>query len=279
VTSRLSRNGRRKPARPTRRRARTNHGWDVRVLVPGLPLQATSVLLQHGRERIVVDTGFPTHDSVIEDALQTAGLTPAQITGVINTHFHLDHIGCNLLFKNAWVYGSRRDYEWALQIYESVCGGETRRTVFRRFYPDVTDEDFDLMDEARVLQFIQWMWDPAILGDLDRYRWIEDRELELEGLAIVPTPGHTPGHISLEVQGSDGLYLIAGDARPFATDASGPDMPPHNHREFQRSQQLISQFDGVVIPGHDSPFPQAAPAADAESPELQDREAEALPRR
>jgi glyoxylase-like metal-dependent hydrolase (beta-lactamase superfamily II) len=233
--------------------------WEVRVLVPGLPLQSCSVLLTNGAERLVVDTGFPQHDALLLDALRRAGVAAADVTGVVNTHHHLDHCGANFLFPNAWVYGSKIDFDWAVAIYTSVCGGETRREKFREFYPEAREEEFDRMDEARVLQLLKWMWDPAILGDLGRYRWCEQEPLALAGLHPLPTPGHTPGHFSLRVDGTDGAYLIAGDARPFANDdaAQGYDMPPHNAGLFRRSRRLVDEFEGLVIPGHDDPFVQS----------------------
>lgn len=235
--------------------------WHVRVVVPGLPLQSCSVLLSDGHGRhILVDTGFPQHDSLLLEGLQRAGVKPGDITGIINTHYHLDHFGGNFLFPQAWVYGSKADYGWARRIYESVSGGETRRDVFRTFYPEARDEEFDRMDEARVLQLLKWMWDPATLGSLDRYRWWEETPLGLPGVRVVPTPGHTPGHLALEVAGQEGAYLIVGDARAFLDDGTvGYDMPPHNHRLYERSRQLLDRFEGILIPGHDDPFSQSRP--------------------
>lgn len=255
------RNGWHYPSGPLRAGA-----WKVQIAMAGLPLQACSVLLSRGAEHVVVDTGFCSHDSVLVDGLERAGVKPEQITAVINTHFHLDHIGCNALFAQAQVYTSRTDYDWAVPIYESVCGGETRRTVFRTFYPQVTDEEFERMDQARLLQLICWLWDPAMLGDMSRYHWIEEQPLPFEGLRVVPTPGHTPGHIALEVDGEDGPYLIAGDARSFQDDATvGLDMPPHNEALYRQSRQLLDAFRGIIIPGHDEPFRQDRPAAEQAS--------------
>lgn len=241
----------------------SNTRWQVRVLVPGLPLQACSVLLSsvtaNGDKprQIIVDTCFPQHDTLLLDGLQRLRVDKAEITGIINTHYHLDHCGGNFLFPQAWVYGSKLDFDWAISIYESVSGGETRRDVFRTFYPEATDEEFDHMDEARVLQLLTWMWDPAILGDHGRYRWWEDGDLDVDGLRIIATPGHSPGHLSVQVRGAEGPYLIAGDARAFADEiAGGYDMPPHNRELFQRSRQHLDRFSGVVIPGHDDPFTQ-----------------------
>lgn len=232
--------------------------WTVRILVPGLPLQSCSVLLTDARGRnVVVDTGFPQHDNLLLDGLHRAAVQPGAVMGVINTHYHLDHFGGNFLFPNAWVYGSKLDFDWAVSIYESVSGGETRREVFRTFYPEAKDEEFDRMDEARVLQLLRWMWDPATLGARERYRWCEEEALGLAGVRILPTPGHTPGHLAIAVDGAEGPTLIVGDARAFGNDGTvGYDMPPHNHAEFERSRERIDRFEGIVIPGHDDPFTQ-----------------------
>ncbi len=238
--------------------------WNLRILMPGLPLQACSVLITRGREHIVIDTGFPQHDSLLLDGLAAASITPDEVGAVINTHYHLDHCGGNFLFPRAQFYGSRNDYDWAVNIYNSVCSGETRREVFRQFYPEAGDDEFDRMDQARLLQLLRWMWDPAVLGPRERYRWLEEHALPFSGLRVIPTPGHTPGHISLVVEGRDGDYLIAGDARPFAEDtANQQDMPPWKQRLAARSRDRILRFEGVVIPGHDDPFSQTGEAAEA----------------
>ena len=54
-----------------------------------------------------------------------------------------------------------------------------------------------------------------------RYEAVEgDREI-LQGISVLATPGHTPGHQSVTVRTGDGLVLIVGqaaqDARSFAT--------------------------------------------------------------
>lgn len=251
-------------ARQAPRRA-ARPGWDVRILMPGLPLQACSVLASRGRERIVIDTGFPQHDTLLVEGLAAAGVKPEAVTAVINTHYHLDHCGGNFLFPRARIYGSRRDLEWAVGIYESVCSGETRREVFRQFYPEANDEEFDRMDQARLLQLLRWMWDPAVLGPRERYCWLEEQPPSFPGLRLLPTPGHTPGHVSVRIEGRDGDYLIAGDARPFADDsANQQDMPPWNHARASRSRERLLRFAGIVIPGHDDPFSQPGEAEETE---------------
>jgi len=238
--------------------------WQVRIVVPGLPLQATSVLLSRGAEHILVDTGFPAHEAILIEGLQRAGVAADAVTAVINTHYHLDHFGANDHFPQAVVYGSKLDFEWATSIYDSVCSGESRREVFRTFYPEVTDDEFDNMDNARLLQLIRWMYEPAICGDLGRYRWFEEHEFQVPGLHIVQTPGHTPGHVSVAVDGVEGPYLILGDARSFFDNSTlGYDMPPHNHAVYQQTRtRILDRFAGILIPGHDDAFTQAGDPAD-----------------
>src|SRR2546426_958347 len=52
-----------------------------------------------------------------------------------------------------------------------------------------------------------------------------DREI-VDGVSVLATPGHTPGHQSVTVRAGDGLVLIVGqaaqDARSFATGAADP---------------------------------------------------------
>ena len=71
-----------------------------------------------------------------------------------------------------------------------------------------------LADEGHTV--VEWVDFPDA-----RYEAVEgDREI-VEGVSVLATPGHTPGHQSVTVRAGDGLVLIVGqaaqDARSFAT--------------------------------------------------------------
>ncbi|MCJ2512691.1 MAG: MBL fold metallo-hydrolase, partial [Candidatus Thermoplasmatota archaeon] len=63
--------------------------------------------------RILVDTGIgelpekivkyfkPDRSMTLEKSLRKVGLSPEDITTVVNTHLHVDHCGNNHLFKGA----------------------------------------------------------------------------------------------------------------------------------------------------------------------------------
>jgi len=52
-----------------------------------------SYLIRGKNKTALVDPGFPSSASVIEDALETGGMELSQIDYVLLTHFHLDHSG------------------------------------------------------------------------------------------------------------------------------------------------------------------------------------------
>lgn len=71
--------------------------------------RSSVTLIDSGEKRILVDTGMLGEDHILIDALSTFGLEARNIDIVINTHLHLDHCGCNLLFRNAVFYADRNE--------------------------------------------------------------------------------------------------------------------------------------------------------------------------
>ncbi|MGD0637578.1 MAG: MBL fold metallo-hydrolase, partial [Nitrososphaerales archaeon] len=106
---------------------------DRRIFLPEGPRStysaaAKSLLIESGKERILVDTGIgsvpadPKFDGIrraqritrtrsqgIEVGLARLGIRPDQITAVVNTHLHNAHSGGNNLFTNAQFYISKSE--------------------------------------------------------------------------------------------------------------------------------------------------------------------------
>ncbi len=61
----------------------------------------TVTLVRDGDSNLIVDTGNPSDEKAIREGLRKFKLTPRDIDYVIITHYHPDHIGCNMLFKHA----------------------------------------------------------------------------------------------------------------------------------------------------------------------------------
>jgi glyoxylase-like metal-dependent hydrolase (beta-lactamase superfamily II) len=87
---------------------------------------------------------------------------------------------------------------------------------------------------------------------IDEFEPAEDKLFE--GISLRPTPGHTHGHHSLEVESDWGSLVVSGDAamtRDFLRAEEGF----HNSVDFELASKTIRElkrdFD-LIIPGHDS---------------------------
>jgi glyoxylase-like metal-dependent hydrolase (beta-lactamase superfamily II) len=84
--------------------AKTATGADVREVAPGLwraeqELAPGILLALHlvsdGRRGVLVDTGVAGSLPRLESLIEAAGIAPAEVALVVNTHAHHDHIGSN----------------------------------------------------------------------------------------------------------------------------------------------------------------------------------------
>jgi N-acyl homoserine lactone hydrolase len=143
----------------------------------------------------LVDTGVGGPQDVLDDwqvvnvaaadALAEHGLSPADITLVINTHLHFDHCGQNAVFKHAPFYVQRAELERARRDAASLAD-----------WFDFAGARFELLE-----------------GDAEI----------LPGLSVVTTPGHTVGHQSVLVDTGHGApELLIGDAAYTTREYQGP---------------------------------------------------------
>ncbi|MFD2265074.1 MBL fold metallo-hydrolase [Lacibacterium aquatile] len=153
-------------------------------------------LIRKGEDLILVDTGsgdkFQASAGRLLDNLLAAGVDPAAVTKVVLTHAHPDHAGGiirpdgSLTFPNAGYYVSAIEWDfWTAKGWE-----------FR--VPSALHEF--ALGAQRDLGAI-----------IDRVCLVKAGDDIVSGLRVLATPGHTPGHISLEMEGGDGL-LISADA-------------------------------------------------------------------
>ena len=131
----------------------------------------------------------------LPEELAAAGIAAAEVEAIVLTHLHTDHIGwavpADSPFTNARVLVQRADVaayaaarEWSRQ--EEVLLEPLRR-------------------EGRL---------QAVDGDVALS----------EGVQIVSTPGHTPGHQSVLVEGGDESMLITGDLLVHAVQLLDPSL-------------------------------------------------------
>tara|TARA_B100000886_G_scaffold247982_1_gene174602 strand:- start:552 stop:1430 length:879 start_codon:yes stop_codon:yes gene_type:complete len=164
-----------------------------------------SYVIKTSHHTILVDTCVGNHKSrparpswhmqnapFIEE-LASVGVHPEEVDFVLCTHLHVDHVGWNTklldgrwvpTFPNAKYIFSRNEFElWAAR-YEK---GET--------------VPVPLVYEDSVLPIVEA--GQAII--------VEDTHQIDDGMWLEPAPGHTPGHVMLNLKSGEETALMSGD--------------------------------------------------------------------
>jgi len=232
--------------------------WKVEVLLPGSWRGATSVLLSNGDQRIVVDTGLPHEAHQLVQALEARCLKPSDITAVVNTHFHVDHVLNNLLFPGLPIYATQQSHEWCCALYADLADQLHWEKLLIKYYPETWDYEKARARLGGLRKFALRWWDRRRLGDPSQFHWIERQSLPM-GLEGVVTSGHVPGHLSLVIHGQPRSTVIAGDAvLSREHEEQVATMIPHNRVQFQKDRLQLLGLGEQIVPGHDSRFAVAA---------------------
>ncbi len=154
-------------------------------------------LYRDGDRTVLFDAGsgsdFMPSAGKIQDSLAALGVAPDDITHIVFTHAHPDHIWGTLddfgdiLFQNATYLMGRAewDYWWNPATVDTI---------------DAERQSFAVGAKNRL---------EAIEGLIQLF---DSEEEVLPGILAVASYGHTPGHMSFEVRnGGDAMFVI-GDA-------------------------------------------------------------------
>jgi glyoxylase-like metal-dependent hydrolase (beta-lactamase superfamily II) len=119
------------------------------------------------------------------DDLAAAGVTPEQVDFVVCTHLHVDHVGWNTRFVDGrWVPTfPRARYIFVGEEWE-YWRHEKDECIVDSVVPVVEHGQVDLVESDHALG-----------------RW----------LRFEPSPGHTPGHVSVRLETSAGRAVFSGD--------------------------------------------------------------------
>jgi glyoxylase-like metal-dependent hydrolase (beta-lactamase superfamily II) len=137
----------------------------------------------------------------LETSLAGVGLSPGDITRVINTHFHFDHAGGNTrltpegeivpAFPRATYYIQRQEWEAAIHPNERTRGSYLM-------------ENYEVLEKRGMLTFL------------------EGEATLLDGVRVIETPGHTEHHQSVILSSEGKRAIFLGDLIPTVSHLPYP---------------------------------------------------------
>jgi glyoxylase-like metal-dependent hydrolase (beta-lactamase superfamily II) len=203
-----------------------------------------SYLIRSDGRTILVDTGLGPKPADMPDAqwgqlmndFDQNGIRPEDIDAVVMTHLHRDHVGWNLTskdgtyvptFPKARYWMTRKDWETS-----------HRADVQPQRYPNAPECVWPL-EELGLIEFMR------------------DEHAITSEITTVPTPGHTPGHVSILIASKGERALVLGDAAHSPAQIEEPDwvsradMDPDLTRQTRRALiERLERENILVAAGH-----------------------------
>jgi 4-pyridoxolactonase len=207
---------------------------------PQVRIPVYSVLVEHDDGLFLFDTGIDldhmnrvlpfelpeqTPEQTIPAQLDACGFSLGDVTTVVNSHLHIDHVGGNQLFKGTGVRHL---------IHERELAQARKHEPF---------EFFGYSDKS-------WDYDGA---DIETF----SGDLELApGIWLYETPGHTVGHCSVLLDGGRPMLFAMDVAYTAAALEKGIQPGFHNNPHdgvisIARVKQLAADRGAEIFYSHD----------------------------
>lgn len=213
----------------------------TQTTVTRIKLPLANAYLVQGKRPILVDTGAPGDADRIVAAMQRAGVTPEELSLILLTHGHGDHVGSanELAALSGAPVALHRSDDAMARSGRNVLGTLTGW-------------------EARMLTpFVDKPFPPVVATHL-----IDDEmDLQSFGVAgrVIPTPGHTLGSVTLLLENGDALAgdLLMGGRLGGALMATRPQLhyfvADFGHL-FASMERVLAENPRRLLVGHGGPL-------------------------
>jgi 4-pyridoxolactonase len=200
-----------------------------------------SVLIEHSDGLFLFDSGFDkgtveeflpfelpeqTDEQTLPAQLEKCGFSTGDVSAVINSHLHFDHVGGQRHLPDAVTWVGKEELRHALvpETFERLGYADK---VFHR--PD------------------------------SEYRWLEEEEVEFaDGIRLFHTPGHTVGHYSMVLEREGGRPMLFCADVTYTRESWEKELisgfhndPTANVRSVRRVKHLARRLDADVFFTHD----------------------------
>ena len=201
-----------------------------------LRLSVHALLVEAPGLRLVVDTCFGNdkpnaflggdslHTSFLQQ-MEAAGWSRDSVNTVICTHLHSDHVGWNTI---------REGDGWAPTFPKARYLMGKKEFAF---WSEVDNEDISAMLSASIKPVFD-----AGLVDL-----VEMDHVLSPQVRLIPTPGHTPGHVSVMIESEGQSAMITGDAVHHPCQIARPQWsPPFDTDQVASEATRRGMYDSVA---------------------------------
>lgn len=231
------------------------------------------LLIEHDMGPVLIDTGAGNKEdqkfydiygiensgepgpTQLEDGIRAVGFSPEDVKLVISSHLHFDHAGGNTTkdssgairptFPNARYAINRDEYDYANHPNERTAG-----SYFKHNYVPLAEA-----------------------GLVD---WIHGEQEVAPGIRAIPTPGHTPHHQGLLIDGGTETAFFIADLVPTVAHLPLPwimgyDVEPLVTLETKRRiLKRAMEEDWLVVFEHDAHYAWARLTADGKGYKVRD---------
>ena len=214
--------------------------WNIE---PGNPVRfpVYSVLVEHSDGLFLYDSGFDkgtveeflpfelpeqTDEQTLPAQLEKCGFATSDVSAVINSHLHFDHVGGQRHLPDAVTWVGKEELRHAL-VPEP----------FERL--GYADKVFHCPDSA--------------------YRWLEGETVDFaDGIRLLFTPGHTVGHYSMVIEREGKRPILFCADVTYTRETWEKELisgfhndPTANYVSVRKLKQLASRTDAEVFFTHD----------------------------